>query len=351
MNVNSGQYRKTTFVMRRFLFNREVFSGGFPVVENITNPFGEITGITMEEFAFLSEQEYLNRLYYFYQYLEIKYLFFKKSDWPGLETLEIPYGSDQVQCPLNYQIEDSLYANLKLNLSEVSGNKEASLDIELLRYNGTTINSQTSFNVSIMLKESFVNDFVNWEEIDGNLITVPFNYGQQKVEVLELFRYLGTDDQTKDFKNIYAKIIDVEEDSGIEIGMVNTVYTKGFTAFYMVNLISNINESYQDFPNQESLESVIINGDGLVNGAQPSFFFEFISDQKARPVFIYPSSFPDLTAIEYMNDGGMNIIDSDAFDLENGLPKRVTIEGVEYKVYAAKNMVVFSHRAKYEYKF
>jgi hypothetical protein len=351
MQVNNGQYRKTTFTIRRFLFNREILSGVFPVIERINNAFGEIPAITLEDFAFLPKNEYLNRLYLFYNYLETKYSFFIKEDWPGLESVESPYGENLIECPLNYSIQESLFSNLKLNLSEVGSNKEAFLDLELLQYNGAAVNAFNSFEVILLVKEYFGVGLIDWATVQGQLVKVNFNIGDQFVRIMELFRYLGEDDQTKEFKNIHVQILEIEDQTGIEIGAMNTVYTNGFIPFFMVNLISNIHDSFQDFPNTESLESVVLNGQGIVNGNQSSFIYEFEPNQKSRPVFLYPATFPDLSSINFSEDSGVDIIDSGAFDLNNGGPKIVILKNVEYKVYASKNMIVYPKRIKYNYTF
>jgi hypothetical protein len=351
MQVNNGQYRKTTFTIRRFLFNREILSGVFPVIETINNAFGEIPAITLEDFAFLPENEYLNRLNLFYDYLETRYSFFKKTDWPSLESIELPTGENFNQCPLNYAIEKSLFANLNLNCSESEGNKEAFLDLELLRFNGVVANALNSFEVTLLVKEYFGMGLIDWSTIQGQLVKVNFGIGDQFVRVMELFRYLGVNDQTKEFKNIHVQILEIEEETGIEIGMINTAYTNGFVPFFMVNLISNIYDSFQDFPNIEALESIVVNGQGIVNGSQSSFIYEFEPNQKSRPVFLYPATYPDLSSINFSEDSGVDILDSNAFDLNNGEPKITILDSVEYKVYASKNMIVYPKRIKYNYTF
>jgi hypothetical protein len=351
MQVNNGSYRKTTFTIRRFLFNREVLSGVFPVIERITDSFGEISAITLDRFAFLTEDEYLNRLNLFYDYLETKYSFFVKTDWPSLESIELPTGENFSQCPLNYAIEESLFANLNLNLSESGSNKEAFLDLELLRFNGSNANALNSFEITLLVKEFYGSGLIDWSTVQGQLVKVNFGIGDQFIRVMELFRYLGVDDQTKEFKNIHVQILEIEEETGIEIGMINTAYTNGFVPFFMVNLISNIYDSFQDFPNIEALEGIVLNGQGIVNGSESSFIYEFEPNQKSRPVFLYPATYPDLSSINFSEDSGVDILDSGAFDLNNDGPKIVILDGVEYKVYASKNMIVYPKRIKYNYKF
>lgn len=348
MRVNNGKYRKSTFVIRRMINGNEVFNSVFPVVERINLPFAEVPGITLEELASFSDSEYLNRLSLFYQYIEIKYPFFKLSRYPELS----PTGTDLEQCPLDYTMSMSLFANLSIVLTEAGTNKEARVLLHVNQFNGNAASAGQNFTVKLLVKEFFGQDsFVSWDNVDGEVIEISFSPNDSTIEVFDLFRYRGIDDEAKEFKNVFVQILEVEEGSGVEIGEKSIVFTEPSEPFYLVNLISNIQTSVQDFPNQEALDVVVLNGQGIQNGQLTSFFFEFLPNQRMRPVFMYPASYPDLSTIKYMNDGGMDIIDSGAFDLVNGLPKRVTIEGQEFKVYAAKNMVVFTHRAKYEYKF
>jgi hypothetical protein len=327
--------------------NQEVFNSTFPVIERINLPFAEVPGITLEELAFLSDSEYLNRLNLFYQYIEIKYPFFKLADYPAL----LATGTDTDLCPLDYTMSMTLFANLRLELSESGSNKEAAVFLDLTQFNGTLAPSGQNLIVTVLVKEFFEGEFINWSNVEGIPVQVAFGPTDTSREVLPLFRYKGVDDETKDFKSVYVQILDVEEGDGVEKGQITTVFTNPFEPFYLVNLISNIQTSFQDFPSQETLEVVVLNGQGIQNGDLSSFTFEFAPGQKMRPVFLYPATYPDLSTIDYVTDGGMNILSAGAFYLQGEEPTRVIIDGIEYKVYASQNMIVFNHRAKYEYNF
>jgi hypothetical protein len=333
--------------MRRTADGQEIFDSTFPVIERIHHPFAEIPGITLEQFANLTDQEYLNRVNLFYQYLEIRYPFFRLADYPQLSAV----GTDMVQCPFNYSVEQSMYVNLRL-VTSVSGiNREATVYADLQKFDNTAIMAGRDFTVTLLVKEFTGTEFIDWASVQGRVEVISFRSTDSTIQIMSLFRYRGIDDGAKAFKNIFIQILEVEEGSGVEIGPRHTVYTDPFESLYLVNLISNIQVSYQDFPSHEALENVVLTGQGAQNASQQSIFYEFFPGQRTRPVLMYSADLPDLAAIGYVNDGGMDILDSGAFDLDQGRPKIRNINGKDYKIYAARNMVIYTHPAKYEYKF
>jgi hypothetical protein len=347
MVVNNGQYRKSTFVMRRYINNRELLSGDFPIIERIDLPFAETPGITLQELALLTDSEYLNRLNLFHQYLEIKYPFFKAVNFPNTDS----YGTSLAQCPLDYDITQGVFANLRLELSESGTDKEAEVHLDLTRFDNSPVSAGNDFTVTLLVKQFYGQGFLNWDSVEGDMIDVVFGPEDTTKQVLNLFRYKGTDDQSKDFKNVFVQIFEIEEEAPVEIGSKNIVFTEGFEPFYLVNLISNIETSAQSFPNTEALEAIIGNGQGIQNGNLTEFAFSFSPNAKSRPVFIYPATFPDLKSIEYANYEGMDVLDAGVFDTTGTVPKTKLLNGVNYKVYASRNLIIHPYTIKYLFKF
>lgn len=344
MIVNNGKYRNTTFVMRRHANGIERFDGSFPVIENINDPFSDQLGLTIEEFQLLSDEDYLNRLNSFYLYLEFKYSFFKKSAYPDI----VDNGEDLVKCPLDYSLSDLPYLNLDLKITENVDDSQAELDLVLNTFDGSETSISESVTATILIKEFEGQGYVDWTTVQGESVDVVIPSGQSRVNVLPLFRYMGIDlNDGLELKNIYAEITNIVEE-GVVMGQNRIVFTKSMEPFFLMNLISNTNQSYQDIPAAVIMELGMSKGEGLSD--PNNLLFTFSPNVKTRPVLIYPATYSDLSEINYIEENDLDILSAGAFtrfEINLNYDGALTL----FKVYSANNLIIYPKRVNYRFNF
>jgi hypothetical protein len=340
MMVNNGNYRNTAFVLRRMINGLEKLDGGFPIVESILNPFAQISSVTLDEFNLLTDEEYLNRLNLFYEYLEFNYLFFRRIDFPNLSS----FGTDNVLCPIGSSVDGLLYIEFELNLFEDGLIKEGELYLVVKNNLGEEVAMGENAEITILYKEAGVGGFVDWNTIAGTVRDIQFGENDSRVLVTPYFRIYGPDHEDLDMKNIYGKIISVEF-SFMAIGEKNIVFTDSNQPFFIINFVSNLDSSYQDLPLIEPLEIAINTGENFVDPTEIVFMFQ--SNIKQRPVLIYPAIFPDLSEIYYIEEE-MDILDAGTF-IKSEMIMNFQGSSMLFKVYSAKNMVIYPRQLHYKF--
>lgn len=337
--VNDGTYRHTVFILRRFVNGNERLDGVFPVIEKITDAFASEPELTLDEFAALTNEQYLSRLNNFYLYLEFKYPFFD-ADKAGSTV-----GEDLESCPLDYSIRDRFFLNLELVLFEVGNNREARVDLVLRDVQGNEVQAQDNLDAELLVKYSPGQSFQDWPSISGETRIVTIPSGNSRTEVEPRFRYKG---EGENIFNIKVRIMDVLEGQDTYVGRDDMVYTKSTEPFFLTNLISNLDRSEQDEPGTESLQNVIDSGDGFTEKNNAQFIFQ--ANVKGRPVFLFPASEGSLSAIRYVQENNINILDANAFGISDVI---LEFDGEErlFTVYWAKNLIIYPYRVDYKFEF
>lgn len=337
--VNNGTYRHTTFILRRFVNGQEKLDGIFPVIERITQAYGSEPALTLDEFAQLDQPQYEARLNSFFLYLEFKYPFFDRDQ--ALATT----GTDLLACPLDYSIQDRYFVDLELLLFDVLGNKEAEINIVLKDFNGNEVAALEVIEVELLVKYSEGQAFQDWPSITGETMVVTIAEGSSRTVVQPRFRYSGTGE---DIFNTKVRTMAILAGENIYVGNIDVVYTKSTDPFFMANIITNLDQSVQVVPTTASLQSVIDSGQGFID--RNNIMFTFQSNVNMRPVLIYPASEGSLTAIQYVQENNINILDANAFGISD-----ITLDfdgaPIMFKVYWAKNQIIYPYSIDYRFVF
>ena len=355
MLVNSGTFRRTEFRIEKYIGGQPVFSGGFPLLVSLLNPFAEYTSITEEELSLMEQSVYVVRLNAFYTYLALQYPFFNPSEHIPTRTDEISHGTDLNACPLDFSPEFTPTLRLSVQYFVLGSDLEAIVLVESVDSSGNLVNVGNDVLVSYQLKQAIPGSAGLWDAVSGSLITSTLPTGQNQLVLVPRFRYRGADTDTVAFKSVFVQLFSGEI-SGEYLAVDPTKVSLSMNdPAFLTNFVSNIQSSVQGILSQAQAQEIVDAKLGEITSGKSTYGFSFQANVPQRPVFIYPAIWGKLEAIRYLEGFNADILEAGAFQLTGVNPYQFTLNvngaSINCFVYSASNLIIYPKKANYQFVF
>ncbi|UJP63982.1 hypothetical protein [Mongoliitalea daihaiensis] len=351
--VNNGRYRRSVFVIRRFLDGVESFTGGFPVFEDIRRGFAEFPELEDEEFKSMSETDYQQRLGSFYSYLALKYPFFNVStDIPDENDPEVnSNGTDTDTCPIDFPSGSSGRFVLRTLFSQQGNNHFAEIRIALVNRAGQEVLSPRPIMLTTIIKDIVGMPLEEWDLIEGTVREFTMNTGESEVVVYPMFQFRGEGE----IRSAQVVLEPLFGEEPFSTGFPNKVTVSFNEPCFLFNHVSNLQQAFQEMISQQKAQEAVNSSQGIKLLGKKDYKFIFEPDQPKRPVFIYPKSWGKLFSVTTSEFREINILQGGAFLLNNNEPFEYTLEidgePVQCYVYAARAMVIYPNTVEYLFRF